>query len=76
MFVLLWFARRFESIFSCDIWTSVYFFPSDIFLGDRDIFEKNAPDIKKEPVTIFGKMKIALPNFSKFSDFSNSPHVR
>ena len=34
---------------------SVFFFPRDIFFGARDIFGKNARDIKKMPVTNLGK---------------------
>ena len=34
---------------------TVFFFPRDIFFGARDIFGKNARDIKKMPVTNLGK---------------------
>ena len=53
-----------------------FFFPRDIFLSARDNFRKTARDIKKVPVTIFGKIKLPVLNFSKVPYFSNSQHVR
>ena len=40
-----------------------FFFSRDIFFGARDIFGKNARDIKKKPVTNFGKNARDIPDF-------------
>ena len=42
---------------------SSVFFSRDIFFGARDIFGKNARDIKKMPVTILGKNARDIPDF-------------
>ena len=48
----------------------MFFFSRDIFLGARDIFGKNARDIKKMPVTILGKNARDNPDFK----ISKIPH--
>ena len=50
--------------------TPVFFFSRDIFFGARDIFGKNARDIKKMPVTILGKNASDIPDFK----ISKIPH--